>query len=334
MFANNSIQAVAQLRILNPVRAITLSAIACAFGSAPTAHGEISFAPGFFVSDYAALSRPTEMSFSPSGDMYVGNNTGLSTEQFIYRIPAGGGTVQFYGDSAIPDPDGVLFDALGVISGVPGSVLVGHAETNVGGQIKAIRPDGSIETIIGPDLAVMRNPANLRFDSQQRLLMSDNLADGIFVSVDGATASELIALPGPGRSFDVDQNDRIFLATDGGAIRSYDSAGALINGNFASGLGDRSSLRFGPGTSRWGDDLYVFDPLSDQLLRFDTAGNSTVLASGLDSDFYFMTFGPDDALYLSITNEDRIVRVVPEPSALALVMTLSAVGVLRRRRSI
>src|SRR4051812_47701177 len=80
--------------------------------------------PGFTVTTYANAPNPVRLSFDPSGVLYVGNSDNSLSGAFISRVGVGGSAVTPYGP-AIFDPDAVLFDSTGVISGIPGAVLVG-----------------------------------------------------------------------------------------------------------------------------------------------------------------------------------------------------------------
>lgn len=318
MFAKESIQKISQFLFSPRHRAFFIGVIAFSACPLPGAQGAISLAPGYFSSTYATAVEPAEMTFAPSGEMFVGANIGGDADVKIYKIPAGGGVSQVYGNSVIHDPDSVLFDASGTFSGEPGTVLVGGgtAFPPGGGLITAVYPDGTVVPILGPS-SVIRNPAHLAFDSQNRLLMSDNLAEGVFVSVNGSTVSNLISLSSPARAMTLDANDQIFLNVNG-TVRVYDSLGTLINASYETGLGNVADIAMGPGGARWGDDLYVADSASGRLSRVDPFGNRTILANGLNGVSYNIGFGPDNALYLSMREEGQILRIVPEPSSVAM----------------
>ncbi|EKU96922.1 hypothetical protein Lepto7375DRAFT_0848 [Leptolyngbya sp. PCC 7375] len=81
---------------------------------------------GFTLETYAKVTDPIELSFDPAGSLYVGRNTGsAAAANRIHRISPQGTLVEEIGERAIVDPDTVLFDRRGTVSGVPGAVLVG-----------------------------------------------------------------------------------------------------------------------------------------------------------------------------------------------------------------
>src|SRR5689334_19297110 len=85
--------------------------------------------PGFGVTPYATVPDPTALSFASDGTVYAGADAtgsggGSGDAVKIHRIGAGGAPVEEFGVAAIPDPDGVLVDETGLVSGTPGAVLV------------------------------------------------------------------------------------------------------------------------------------------------------------------------------------------------------------------
>ncbi len=79
---------------------------------------------------YANVTDPIQLAFAPDGTLFVGrDNSGsggtAGDAVKIHRVAPGGSPVTEYGATAIPDPDAVAYDALGIVSGTPGAVLVG-----------------------------------------------------------------------------------------------------------------------------------------------------------------------------------------------------------------
>ena len=96
---------------------------------------------------YADVPDARALTFDGAGNLYTGRDAFFSGGTFvdavkIHRIGDGGLPIQEYGNGPIADPDTVAFDTLGLVSGTPGSVLVGGAA-----RITAIRPDQSLVTI-------------------------------------------------------------------------------------------------------------------------------------------------------------------------------------------
>ncbi len=295
--------------------------------------------PGFTVQEYAAPSGPLGMTFDPTGVMYVGHDLFYSGQgshvdpAFIHQIGVGGAPVVEYGDVAIGDPDTVLYDGSGLISGMPGSVLVAGSNLAITeGSLYAIHPDESVHLLFGPD-SMIENPNDLQFDSTGRLLIGDN--DGEVYEYLGGSINLLFAAPTLGGGMAIDSLDRIFNANIDGVIRLYDSDGTLLDGSFYSGLhtGRAVSLAIGD-SALWGTDLYTVHAGTGDLLRIDMTGNATVIGSGFaDSERITadLKFGPDGALYASFLDENRIIRIIPEPSAMALLI-LGGLALLARRR--
>ncbi len=294
--------------------------------------------PGYVIQEYATLNGPVEMTFDPTGVMYVGRDLVPSGQgnwadpTYIHQVGIGGTPVVEYGAVAIEDPDAVLYDTTGSISGVPGSVLVaGGSATSPGGRLWAIHPDQSVHLLYGPDLA-MGNPNALAFDNNGRLLIGDD--DGQVYEYVGGTPNLLFAAPDLGGGIAIDPSNRIFNANIDGVIRLYDSDGTLLDGAFYTGLGTNRAapIAIGPG-GIWGNDLYTVHTQTGELLRIDMFGNATVIGTGFgDADRITadIAFGPDGAMYVSFLDEDRIIRVIPEPSALALLLLGGLVAARRR----
>jgi hypothetical protein len=316
---------------LGPVIPTLLACFASALWPARAAADPI--VPGFLVATYASVPDPIRLSFDPSVIIYVGNGDNSPGGAPIYRVGLGGSSVNPYG-SARFDPDAVLFDVAGVISGVPGAVLVGgNSRGTSQGLITAIRPDQTSFNLFGPTVD-FRNPNDMVIDKIGRLLFTDN-GDGaptkqaVFVSTGGTPTALFVEAGGAiPDAIAIDAGNRIFTAGSDGVIRVHDASGVLVDGAFASGLGAYPAIGFGRGGA-FGTDLYALDSVAGILLRFDDAGYSTVVGTGFDPDSTAMDFGPDQALYVSQRDHDRILRIapVPEPSS-AVSMTLGMLGLL------
>lgn len=301
----------------------------------------VPIVPGFTVEHYADVTDPAEMSFDPAtSNLYVGrDNTGSGGTHAqpvkIHVVSPGGATVTEYGDTAIPDPDSVLFDATGSVGGVPGSVLVGGREGN-DGFLRTIHPNQTITTLFHMGSGLV-NPNGLKFDSTGRVVIADNTGPVAFST--GSNPSILYNLGGVNGTIAIDSNDNIYTDGPDGVIRIHAADGSLLNNNFYTdpnpGPGG-FQLEFGPGSGVWGDSLYGISRDSGELLRFDSLGNPTVIGTGFGgpggpviSDF---EFGPDGAMYFSVFSDDEIIRVVPEPASLALLAIGGGLAFLVRRR--
>ena len=102
--------------------------LALAVASTPAVSAPV--VAGFSVTVYATATDPMNMSFALDGALHIGRDNIGSGGDFgdavkVSKIAAGGGTAQEFGESSIADPDSVLVDRHGLISGTIGSVLVG-----------------------------------------------------------------------------------------------------------------------------------------------------------------------------------------------------------------
>ena len=310
---------------------------------APSLAGAAPIVPGFTVSHYADVDDPVEMTFDPAtGVMYVGRDASGSggseaSAVKIHVVGAGGAPVGEYGDTAIADPDSVLFDAAGSVSGVAGSVLVGGRDGDEG-ALRAIHPDQTVSTIfhIGSGLT---NPNGMKFDSSGRVVIADNL--GPVATTTGGNPSILFTLSGRNGTVAIDTNDDIYTDGPGGVIQIHAADGSLVNANFYTdpnpGPGG-FQLEFGPGDALWGDLLYGISGDTGELLKWDDLGNATVIGTGFggpgEPSVGDLEFGPDGALYVSFFGGDEIVRIIPEPGSMTLLglgAALAAMAVRRRK---
>lgn len=303
----------------------------------------VPIVPGFTVSHYADVTDPVEMTFDPAtGTMYVGRgNSGSGGSEAdpvkIHVVAPGGAPVAEYGDTAIPDPDSVLFDTDGSISGVAGSVLVGGRDGDEG-ALRAIHPDQTVGLIFHTGSG-LTNPNGMKFDSTGRVVIADNLGPVAFTT--GGNPTELFDLGGRNGTIAIDADDNIYTDGPGGVIRIHAADGSLVNANFYTdpnpGPGG-FQLEFGPGDALWGDSLYGISRDSGELVRFDSLGNATVIGTGFggpgEPSVGDLEFGPDGALYVSFFSGDEVVRIIPEPGSLALLGISAALAavVIRRRK--
>jgi len=256
-----------------------------------------TLSPGFNVEVYSNVNEPMKLSFGSDGALYVGRQGG----DRIHRVIPGGGSVSEFGPAMV-DPDAVVFDAAGVISGTPGSVLVGG-----GGVIAAISPDQTAAVIFNSGFA---DADDMKFDRTGRLVFSDD-APQVLTS-NGSAPTVLFSTPSRPGSIAIDDDNRIFIALADGTIGIYNADGTLADSAFATGLagGLDTYLAFGPGPGGFGKALYVLS--GSDLLIFNMQGKARTIGSGFSvgpSSGTGFVFGPDNELYLSDYPNNRILRV-------------------------
>ena len=274
---------------------------------------------------YATVTDPLAMSFDSDGALYVGRDNGGSgggapDAVKIHRVGPGGSPVTEFGNTAIPDPDAVIVDRTGAISGIAGAVLVGGQTSPGIGAVWRIAPDENVTPLFGPS-GLYNNTSGFAFDAQGRLLFTDGAQGRVYRS-DGATPVLLFNLA-----------DAVFIASDAadrivvspanapGRLLLYSASGTLSNANFAT-VRVASPLARGPG-GIWTTDLYAITDGGD-LIRIALDGTPTTAGSGFGA-IEGLTFGPDGALYASDFTGDRIWRIQPRPPVTFTTATL-AVG--------
>jgi sugar lactone lactonase YvrE len=280
------------------VRSDQTSAASFASGQAQTADYAANLptlSADFHVSIYANVPFPEKLSFAPDGALYVG-----SSNDRIHKVDLCGGSVSEFGPPQI-DPDAVLFDASGRISGVPNSVLVGG-----GGILAAIFQDQTSAVIFNSGFA---DVDDMKFDHRGRLVFSDDLPR-VLVSK-GGPPTVLFSTANRPNSIAIDDHNRIFLSIADGTIRIYNADGTVADNAFATGLaGFNIYLAFGPGEGGFGKALYVLN--GTELLRFNKRGEAATIGSGFSvgpASATGFVFGPDKSLYVSDYPNNRILKI-------------------------
>lgn len=283
------------------VRSDQTSATSFAAQTADYAPNLPTLSAGFHVSIYANVPNPMKLSFAPDGALYVGREGGSNNR--IHKVDPCGGSVAEFGPPQV-DPDAVLFDASGRISGVPNSVLVGG-----GGILAAIFKDQTSAVIFNSGFA---DVDDMKFDHQGRLVFSDDLPR-VLVSK-GGPPTVLFSTPNRPSSIAIDDNNRIFLSIADGTIRIYNADGTVADNAFATGLaGFDIYLALGPGEGGFGKALYVLN--GTELLRFNKRGEATTIGSGFSvgpASGTGFVFGPDKSLYVSDYSNNRILKITKD----------------------
>jgi glucose/arabinose dehydrogenase len=253
---------------------------------------------GYHIEVYAHVDQPMKLSFSRDGTLYVGREGGNDR---IHKVGPGRHPVTEFGPPQT-DPDAVLADDDGRISGHRHSVLVGG-----GGILAAIYRNQQSAVIFNN--AGFADVDDMKFDRNGRLLFADD-APLVWAST-GGPPSVLFSTPYRASSLAIDEENRIFIALADGTIRVYHQNGKPA-GIFASGLitGLDLYLAFGDGRGGFGRFLYALS--GGTLLRFAPNGRATVIGTGFSigpASGTGMVFGPDHALYLSDYVGNRILRI-------------------------
>lgn len=283
--------------------------------------------PGAITTTYATPAHPKEIDFSSDGTLFVGRDEcgGCTTDVTnIWRIGIGGSPVQQIG-TPIQDPDSVVVDRTGTISGTPGTVLVGGYANSGAGVVKMIMqsgPQSNQVSILVPATQSLRNPTGLTFDRFGRLLVADGggfsnpsyfdtgnwgvISNGAFIKLN---------TNGPARPnhLAMDTTNRIVVSAENERnLWLYSSNGLFISSNFVSGVqsGSQAGCQLASANGGfWGTSIYVISG-SGNLLKLDLAGSTNIVGTGFDNATG-LKFGGDGSLYLSEYANNRVLRITP-----------------------
>jgi hypothetical protein len=264
---------------------------------------------------YTNLTDPVMMSFAPDGSLFVGRDnsgSGGSSQDAvkIHKIGPNASSLAEYGNTAITDPDAVAFDAVGLVSGAAGNVLVGGSAAGSTANISRIGTNGGVAILFGGAITNIGNPRQMIFDAAGRLYISDTDFNRVVTTASSAAPTILCVSTGANAMvFDV--SNRLAVASYTlPRIQLFSTNGTLLNSNLAT-IAPTASLAAGKGDSFWGTDLYSFTS-SGQLIRIDPNGNVTPIGNGFSTGMNF-AMGNDGALYVSYQLGDVIYKIKPTP---------------------
>jgi len=292
---------------LNARKGTALLVMAAVLGQLGAIHGE-PIVTNTATSIYAVVTDPVRLAFAPDGTLYMGRDAsgsggGTGDAVKIHRVAPGGSPVTEFGNLTISDPDALIVDQAGAMSGTPGAVLVGGVHPGgTTGKISKIAPDGTVTTLFGPNASIL-NPTQFIFDSAGRLLFTENSGGKVMVTTGGAPTN-LVSLAGAAYLVEDPAGRLVVSSSSDTTLRLYGTNGVLLNGSFAQAK-TGSPLARGRG-GIWGTDLYAV-AANGGLLRVDLSGATNLVGSGFGS-ISDLRFGPDGALYASEFSSDRIYR--------------------------
>ena len=288
-------------------------ALLLAFGLSLQAHAVTNpVVNGAVTAVYANVTDPIKLAFAPDGTLFVGrDNSGSGGSAGdavkIHRVAPGGSPVTEYGAAAIPDPDAVAYDALGIVSGTPGAVLVGGSAVGTGAVISKINTNGAVTQLFGGVQANMNNPGELLFDASGRLYISDSGSNRVFATSSSAAPTNLISFSGA-YELALDVSNRLAVGSFNSLPLFYYTTNGVPAGS-GPPINDGSPVVAGPGDEFWGRELYAVNSLN-QLIRIDSFGNMIAVGTNFDG-VISMAFGPGNALYVSYRDYDVILRIAP-----------------------
>jgi len=268
--------------------------------------------PGYQVSTYATVTDPVLLSFGADGTLFTGRDptaSGSTTAVNVHKVGVGGMPVTALGNAPIQDPDTILLDAAGTISGVPGTLLVTGLLGNTGvGRISGIHPDGTVVTLF--DTGNWANIVEMKFDLTGRLLFTALESRSIWTST-GGTPTILATLPGSAYPtyFTIGADNRITVGSSDNKILIYNADGSLANAMLATFNG-LAGLEQGQGGA-FGSDLYAIDSTLGTLVRVSPSGVKTTVGTGFATGFATkdIAFGPSGDLFVSVNTADKVLRI-------------------------
>lgn len=303
---------VCSLNIMCGARTLALMA-AGAFGAAPVAAQPN--VPGYVVEQFGTLPagyKSYTMSRDAAGWLYFGSDDNNGAGVQLMRMGPGGGAAVPFGLTTVYDPDGVIIDASGQISGSPGALLVMSSSFAGGeGVLRKVLQTGEVSAVVSAT-SVLNNGDAMAFDSLNRLYVNVSPNQTI-VRCTGAVPAVFISTPanvGTG-ILAIDDQDRLMVACSDGAVRRYTTAGAL-DATISVGTGATSVAW--AGSPPWGPAAYGMDSPNGVLKRIDTGGATQTIGTNFGV-VYAIVFSPDGNLYAANYDTGIVYRVKCPPSA-------------------
>lgn len=178
-----------------------------------------TFATGFTSNIQEACA------FDASGNLYVTQITPAA----IFRIPPAGSPTTPLVTSGLATPVGLVVDQAG-------NLYVADASAH---RVTSFNSSGALRTTwgTGGSVATGTLPLGLASDTSGRLYVAESTPGRVSrISADGSSITPLFTGATSASGVCVDADGNIYVQVSGGVIRKYNSAGALVNGTFVTGL--------------------------------------------------------------------------------------------------
>ena len=300
------------LNITIGARVLALMA-AGALGAVPAAAQPI--VPGYVVEQFGTLPagyKPYTMSRDAAGWLYFGSDNNNTAGVQLMRLGTGGGAAVPFGLTPIYDPDGVIIDASGQVSGSPGALLVMSSSFAGGeGVLRKVLQNGEVSIVVSAT-GVLNNGDAMAFDSLNRLYVNvspnrtivrcTGAVPAVFISTPANVATGVVAL---------DDQDRLLVACSDGAVRRYTTAGVQ---DTTISVGAGATTVAWAGSSPWGPAAYGVDSPNGVLKRIDASGATQTVGTNFGV-VYAIVFSPDGDLYAANYDTGIVYRVKCPPSA-------------------
>ena len=284
--------------------------------------------PGFLVENLGNVAFTDKIDVADNGNIYFGQRGpgGATAAVHPVMINTTGRNAEFptpIGNAPIADPDAIVVDIFGDVSGTQGDVIVGGVE-----GIFSIATDGTVTEIYG-NIKKINNPTDFAFDASGRLVFTDwNQGQIRAIQPDGSIV-KLARTVGRSMNLAFAADGSFFATDDQGNINAFAPNGdrtAVIAGAW-------STIFVGNGSDAWGTSLYAIDTTTGDLVRFDSTLAGETVGSGFTGTFGDAAWSNGGELFLtnSGTNVLRVGEPIPAPASLALIGLGGLVAARRRK---